>query len=64
MFSFRACMTETVLLIILVLGFISDHIFLSKEDKLFFPVFAFHKSMSNAIYDLVLYLQSEGLNFS
>ena len=57
-------MTETVRLTILVLGFISDHIFVPKEDKLFFPVFAFHKNMSNAIYDLVLYLQSEGLNFS
>ena len=57
-------MTETVLLTILVLGFISDHMFVPKKDKLFFPVFAFRKSMSNAIYDLVLYLQSEGLNFS
>ena len=57
-------MTETVRLTILVLGFISDHIFVPKEDKLFFPVFAFHKNVSNAIYDLVLYLQSEGLNFS
>ena len=57
-------MTETVLLTILVLGFISDHMFVPKKDKLFLPVFAFRKSMSNAIYDLVLYLQSEGLNFS
>ena len=41
-----------------------DHIFGPKKDKLFCPVFAFRRGMSNAICDLVLYLQSEGLNIS
>ena len=42
-----------------------DHIFGPKKDKLFCPVFFFfRRGMSNAIYDLLLYLQSEGLNIS
>ena len=41
-----------------------DHIFGPKKDKLFCPVFVFRRGMSNAICDLVLYLQSEGLNIS
>ena len=40
----------------LILGFIFDHIFGPKKDKHFWPVFVFHKDMSNAICDLVLYL--------
>ena len=49
---------------ILILGLILDHIFGPKKDKLFCPVFVFRRGMSNAICDLVLYLQSEGLNVS
>ena len=47
-----------------VLGSILDHIFGPKKDKLFCPVFVFRRGMSNAICDLVLYLQSEGLNIT
>ena len=43
---------------------ILDHIFDPKKDKLFYPVFVFRRGMSNAICDLVLYLQSEGLKIS
>ena len=38
--------------------------FWPKKDKLFCPVFVFRRGMSNAICDLVLYLQSEDLNIS
>ena len=41
-----------------------DHIFGPKKDKLFWTVFVFQGGMSGAICDLVLYLQSEGLNIS
>ena len=37
---------------------------LPKKDKLFSSLFVFHRGMSNAICNLVLYLQNEGLNFS
>ena len=47
-----------------VLGSILDHIFGPKKDKLFCPVFVFRRGMSNAICDLVLYLQSEVLKIS
>ena len=43
---------------------ILDYIFGPKKDKLFCPVFVFCRDMSNANCDLVLYLQSEGLNIS
>ena len=52
-------MKEDDVLTFLILGSISDHIFGSKKDKLFCPVFVFRRGMSNAICDLVLYLQSE-----
>ena len=48
----------------LILGPILEHIFGPKKDKLFWPVFVFHRGMSNAICGLVLYLQSEDLNIS
>ena len=48
----------------MILGPILDHIFGRKKDKLFCPLIVFCKGMSNAICDLVLYLQSEGLNIS
>ena len=41
-----------------------DQMFDPKKDKLFWPVLIFRRGMSNGIYDLVLYLQSEGLNIS
>ena len=43
---------------------ILDHIFDPKKDKLFYSVFVFGRGMSNATCDLVLYLQSVGLNIS
>ena len=46
----------------MILGPILDHIFGPKKDNLFCPVFVFRRSMSNAICDHVLYLQSEYLN--
>ena len=49
---------------ILMLGPLLDHIFGPKKGKLFCPVFVFRRGMSNAICDLVLYLQSEDLNIS
>ena len=64
MFFFRACIKEDVVLTFLILGFIFDHIFGPKKDKIFCPVFVFRRGMPNAICDLVLYLQSEGLNIS
>ena len=48
----------------MILGPILDHIFDPKKDKLFCPVLVFCRGTPNAICDLVLYLQSEGLNIS
>ena len=48
----------------MILGPILDHIFGAKKINLFCPVFVFRRGMSNAICDLVLYLQSECLNIS
>ena len=62
-FFFGTC-KENVVFTIFIIGFIFDHIFESKKNKLFSPVIIFHRGMSNAICDLVLYLQSEGLNIS
>ena len=58
------CIKEGNVLTFLILGPILDHIFGPKKDKLFCPVFVFRRSMSNAICDLVLYLQSGGLSIS
>ena len=49
---------------ILMLGSLLDHILGPKKGKFFCPVFVFRRGMSNAICDLVLYLQSEDLNIS
>ena len=38
-----------------------DHIFGTKKDKLFCPAFVFHREISNAVCDLVLYLQNKDL---
>ena len=57
-------MKEDDVLTFLILGSILDHIFGPKKDKLSFHVFTFRRGMSNAICDLVLHLQSEGLNIS
>ena len=57
-------MKEDDVLTFLILGSILDHIFGPKKDTLFCPVFVFRRDISNAICDLVLYLQSEGLNIS
>ena len=46
----------------MILESILNHIFGPKKDKLFCPAFVFRRGMSSAISDLVLYLQSEGLN--
>ena len=35
-----------------------------KKDKVSCPGFVFRRGISNAIYDLVLHLQSESLNIS
>ena len=59
-----ACIKEDDVLTFLILGPILDHIFDPKKDKLFCPVLVFCRGMPNAICDLVLYLQSEGLNIS
>ena len=59
-----AWIKEDDVLTFLRLGPIFDHIFGPKKDKLFCPVFVFCRGMSNAICDLVLYLQSENLNIS
>ena len=48
----------------MILGFFLDRIFDNKKDKLFCFVFAFCRGRFSAIFDLVLYLQSEGLNIS
>ena len=63
-FFLIACIKEDDVLTFLILGPILDHIFGPKKDKLFCPVFVFRRGMSNAICDLVLHLQSEGLNIS
>ena len=64
LFSLIACIKEDDVLTFLILGPILDHIFGPKKDKFFCPVFVFRRGMSNAICDLVLYLQSEVLNMS
>ena len=43
---------------------ILDHIFGPTKDKFFFPAFIFRTGLSNGICDLVLYLQTGGLNIS
>ena len=48
----------------MILGSILGPIFGPKKDKLFCLLFVFRRGMSNAICDLALYLQSEGLNIS
>ena len=63
-FFLRACIKEYDVLTVLILGPILDHVFGPKKDKLFCPVFLFCRGMSNAICDLLLYLQSVGLNNS
>ena len=63
-FSLIAFIKEDDVLLFLILRPILDHILGSKKDKLFSPVFVYRWGMSNAICDLVLYLQSEGLNIS
>ena len=63
-FFLIACIKKDDVLTFLILGSILDHIFVLKKDKLFCPVFVFCRGMSNAIYDVMLYLQSEGLNIS
>ena len=57
-------MKEDDILTFLILGSILDYIFDPKKDKLSPSVFVFGRGMSNAICDLLLYLQSEGLNIS
>ena len=64
LFFLIACLKEDDVLAFLILGLILDHIFGPKKDKLFCSVFGFSRGISNAICDLVLYLQSEGLNIS
>ena len=63
-FFLIACTKEGDVLTFLILRPILDHIFGPKKDKPLCPVFVFRRGMSNAICDLVLYLQSEGLNIS
>ena len=46
------------------LEFIFDNIFGPWKDKIFCPLFVFHRGMSNGTYNLVLYLKIEGLNIS
>ena len=48
----------------LLLGFFLDHIFYPEKDKLYCPVFVFHRGMPNGICDPVLYPKSEGSNIS
>ena len=57
-------MKEDDVLTFFILGSMLDLSFGPKKDKLFCLVIAFRRGMSNAICDLVLYLQSEGLNIS
>ena len=57
-------MKEEVDKTLLILWTILDHIFGTKKDN-FFALHLFSaRGMSNTICDLVLYLQSEGLNIS
>ena len=63
-FSLRACMKEDAVLAFLILEFIFDYIFDPKKNELFCAVLVFRRGVSNAICDLVLHLQSEGLNIS
>ena len=63
-FFLKTWMKEDNDLTFLVLRFLLDHIFGPKKDKLFCTVFVFRRDMPNVISDLVLYLQSEGLNTS
>ena len=63
-FFLIARIKEDNVLTFLILGPILDNIFCPKNDIIFCPVFSFRKGMSNAIYDLLLCLQSEGLNIS
>ena len=48
----------------LLLGFILDHIFYPKKNRLSCPVFVFRRGMSNDICDPVLYTEREGSNVS
>ena len=57
-----ACIKEDYALTFLILRPILDQIFGPMKDKLFCLVFVFRRGMSNAICDLVLYLQSKDLN--
>ena len=57
-------MKKDDVLIFLVLSFVFGNTFGSKNDTYFCPVFAFHRSMSNTICDLKLYLQSDYLKIS
>ena len=63
-FFLKAYIKKDDVLTFFILGPILDHSFGPKKDKFFCPVFVFRRGMSNAICDLVLYLQSEGLNIS
>ena len=56
-FSLGAFLKEDDVLSFLILG----PYFGPKKDKLFYPVFVFRRCMSNAICDVVLYLQNKGL---
>ena len=58
----RACIKEDDVLTFFILGFIFDHIFDPKKDKLPCPVFFPRGGMFNAKWDLVLYLKSDGLS--
>ena len=55
---------EDDVLIFLILGPVWYHIFGPYKEKLFYPVFVFRRGMSNAVYDLKLYLQSGDKNIS
>ena len=46
------------------LWYIFDHIFGPKKDNVFYPVFVFHRVISNGISDFVLYFKNEGLSIS
>ena len=67
-FFFRACIKKDGILAFLILGFIFDHVFGPKNNKLIhlriISVFVFRKGMSYVICDFVLYLQVEALNIS
>lgn len=60
---FRPCIKEAVGLTCLVLGFTFDHSLVLRNVNLcVLSLFTTQLYMPNAIYDLVLFLQSEGLN--